>query len=859
MNLKKALAGFLKEEPRRSGRLEALRFVRRYAHTTRPATHYRLQGPAVDAVPLLLRKAGLEDNKDFKVEKSAASDRTAKLWWLDGSRASEFISSCTAESYTGSSGLTLVEEAYCEAYAKASDEVILSKIRDANANADAEDATVTRTVDTGVTGLVSSRSKNIRTDIIRILGTDPEAACMSSENAKAFWPEILESCARGEEHDEFMPSLSVLEFYVRIILGKSFCRGASVPSDLIFAPVDDYHTVARPIVRGERVPVAHLMDAPLFETMEPEGGNPMDGYFSNTADVVLKSAEGRPGVLAVVNAPLACGNPAATNKVKAAEFAFVSRDLFWAYVRWVYAEAYHGLFVELTLHHTMGIHNESPAYGDLALSYTDEEPLHAHIARANTEMLTATAMLALVITKTEPVDRSCLRYENPSITVLRGTPETPSLGDNHIRESELVAEWFAMTHFGASVLPGKGRWYYYHHTDAERDEQLRAFRNFTSVLAATPKLVGAYCSVADNAYLHPSFENEVASFTPMSSLVSGAVGALKYWYGSTLDVPLAKWGAEDPRNCHTEGTLVTAVYSGMWGDASPSIDDDGRRSFPIVHGRELCEFVGMGLRQDERAAFTKFVDRISSRDFYDQVSSAPGSDKCSLVLETNVKADAFRNMAESDLENAKVLVRKLKYLFVNSLVFRGESPFEVLNGETVVIDTDRLGTIREELELDNVDMTDAIGENPSYGVADLADNYVSVTFHEDSFGRLYIVFTVTGDAVSLARLMFRGYCGIRVASEKDAVERWTRPDEARTVFVADEESYESACEVIRKATAALGGPTDFTRGRLAVAGMIRPLVSYRMRNVRFNEAPAREWFLSENGGDYIPSTDVRMS
>ena len=39
MNLKSAIAGFLTEEPRRSGRLEAIRFIRRYATRTRPFTH----------------------------------------------------------------------------------------------------------------------------------------------------------------------------------------------------------------------------------------------------------------------------------------------------------------------------------------------------------------------------------------------------------------------------------------------------------------------------------------------------------------------------------------------------------------------------------------------------------------------------------------------------------------------------------------------------------------------------------------------------------------------------------------------------------------------------------------------------
>ena len=855
MNLKKALAEFLKEEPRRSGRLEALRFVRRYAHGTRPMTHYRLQGPAVDAVPLLLRKAGLEDNRDFKVEKSAASDRTAKLWWLNGPVAGEFLAACAVESAVGNSGLTSLEEAYFAAYSRASDDDIVAKVNDTSIGIDVAAAPARR--DTGVTRLIAEQSKAIRAGIIKVLTADPEATCTLSANAKAFWRAILASCQYGEDHGEFMPSLATLEFFVRIILGRTFARA---PADLVFAPMCDFHTVTRPIAKGEQVPVSHLMDAPLFETMETRGGNPMEGYFSNLAETVLKSADGHPGVLAVVNAPLTCGSPKAFNQVQAAEFAFISRSSFWDYVKWIYREAYRGLNVELTSHHSMGVHSSSIAYGNYVVPGEDEDPLAGHISRADSRFLTASAMFALVIMKQASVHPPWSRpqYSVPELSVLRGTQQTPDLGGNHVRESELAAEWFMMTHVGADPLQKKGSWYY-RWTAEDRESHLRAFRSYVSDLVSNPRVIGIQCSVAGNSYLYPSIENEAATFTPMSSLVSGVIGAVKYWYGANLDVPLAGWDGQDPRGCHTEGVLVSAVYSGMWGGFSASADDSDRTAFPALHGYDLSEILDSGFRSDERLAFTRLIDRLSSGDFLDQVTAAWGSDKCSLVLETNVRADAFKDRVLADPEQAKTMVRKLQFLFVDSMVYRDQTPFKVLNGEAVEIDTNRLQGIIEALAADHVAISDILGDSPTFNVADIADKFVSVSFREDSFGRLYIVFTATGNAVELARLMYRGYCGFHPASEKVASTRWTAPDSDRTVYVSDERSYDSACEIIRKAVRNLGGPLDFDdNDSRVVPGRIRPLVSWRMIGVSLNRAPTRNWFLSADAGDYTPSRDVYM-
>lgn len=587
----------------------------------------------------------------------------------------------------------------------------------------------------------------------------------------------------------------------------------------------------------------------------------MEGYFSNLAETVLKSADGHPGVLAVVNAPLTCGSPEASNQVQAAEFAFISRGSFWNYVKWIYCEAYRGLNVELTSHHSMGVHSSSIAYGDYVVSSEDQDPLEGHISRADSRFWTATAMFALVIMKQASVHLpwSQPQYSIPDISVLRGTQQTPDLGENHVREFELAAEWFMMTHVGADPLPKKGSWYYYRWTAEDRESHLRAFRSYVSDLVSNPRDIGAHCSVAGNSYLHPSLENETATFTPMSSLVSGVIGAVKYWYGANLDVPLAGWDGRDPRGCHTEGVLVSAVYSGMWGNLSAAATDSDRTAFPVLRGYSLSEILDSGFRSDESLAFTRLIDRLSSGDFLDQVTAAWGSDKCSLVLETNVRADAFRDRVLADPEKARDLVRKLQFLFVDSMVYRDETPFKVLNGDAVKIDTNRLQGVIDALVAEHVVISDVLGDSPSFDVADIADKFVSVSFREDSFGRLYIVFTATGNAVELARLMYRRYCGFHPASERVASTRWTAPDSDRTVYVSDERSYDSACEIIRKAVRNLGGPLDFDdNDSHVVPGRIRPLVSCRMIGVSLNRAPTRNWFLSANAGDYTPSRDVYM-
>ena len=166
MNLKSAIAGFLTEEPRKSGRLEAIRFIRRYATRARPFTHYRLQGPAVDAVPLLLRKAGLEDGTDFRVDRSAASDRTAKLWWLDGGGVADFMAACDVETDAREDGLSPLDHAYASVLRGAADDSIVGAFTDASVGEVTAGSSASRPLPASTACLVLEQSTAIRRAIV---------------------------------------------------------------------------------------------------------------------------------------------------------------------------------------------------------------------------------------------------------------------------------------------------------------------------------------------------------------------------------------------------------------------------------------------------------------------------------------------------------------------------------------------------------------------------------------------------------------------------------------------------------------------------------------------------------------------
>lgn len=849
MNLKSAIAGFLTEEPRRSGRLEAIRFIRRYATRTRPFTHYRLQGPAVDAVPLLLRKAGLEDGTDFRVDRSAASDRTAKLWWLDGSGVADFMAACAVETDAREDGLSPLDHAYAFVLRGASDDSIAGMFADASVGAGTSGAAA-RPAPASTAGLVLEQSMAIRRAIVSCVesGLHTEAG----GNAGVFGPDIADLASDENESGAFLPSLAELEFYVRIIRGKSH---EHCPRDLVFSPYAKTHTVARTFAVGDAVPVGNLLDAPLYELLAGTD-NPMNGYFSNSGNDLKSSSDGRPFVLAVGNAPIACGHPLATNVVGAAEFAAVRPRDFWDYVRWLYEESFVGFCAELTKFHSVGYHN-----GSVGISAGTSTGVLSRVDRADPVYMTAVAMYAVVLSPR--IRRNQFHrplYASPDVSVVRGTPERPDLSAVAVTDAELAAEWFAITHVGGTKLPEGEDWYRYRRDDSTRQAQLDGFRRWTEELRSDPTLVGRLCSVQGNPYLHPYVTPDSAEFSPMSSLVSGVIAAFKSWNGENERVPLRDWRGEDPSGCHTRGSLVTAVYSGMWsvGKSRSAIGVfSAGEGFPAVSGSTLHDVITDGFRIGTQASMTMFVERLSARETLEQIAEPPadGVRICSLILETNVEADAFVRMAREDPDGASAFLRKVEYLFVSSLLFRNDDPFCVLNGDAVPHPGGLLEKVTGELRSRNVNAT-YLDPGVELNIESIAGRYVSVTFREDSEGRLHVLFSLSGCGERMARYLYRLHCGMPLAGSPELEEAFRANSERNVVYVSDERSVETAREIIRKSCAVL--PVDgLTHAGICLRpGATRPLVCRSMENVSPGDAPCREWFLSRDAGEYVPSNDV---
>lgn len=849
MNLKSAIAGFLTEEPRRSGRLEAIRFIRRYATRTRPFTHYRLQGPAVDAVPLLLRKAGLEDGTDFRVDRSAASDRTAKLWWLDGSGVADFMAACAVETDAREDGLSPLDHAYAFVLRGASDDSIAGMFTDASVGAGTSGAAA-RPAPASTAGIVLEQSMAIRRAIVSCVesGLHTEAG----GNAGAFGGVISELASSENESGAFLPSLAELEFYVRIIRGKSHEHG---PRDLVFSPYSTMHTVARTFAVGDAVPVGNLLDAPLYELLAGTD-NPMNGYFSNSGNDLKSSSDGRPFVLAVGNAPIACGHPLATNVVDAAEFAAVRQRDFWDYVRWLYEESFVGLHAELTKFHSVGYHN-----GSVGISAGTSSGVLFRVDRADPVYMTAVAMYAVVLSPR--IRRNQFHrplYASPDVSVVRGTPERPDLSAVAVTDAELAAEWFAITHVGGTKLPEGEDWYRYRRDNSTRQAQLDGFRRWTDELRSDPTLVGRLCSVQGNPYLHPDVTPDSAVFSPMSSLVSGVIAAFKSWNGENERVPLRDWRGMDPSGCHTRGSLVTAVYSGMWsvGKSRSAIGVfSAGEGFPAVSGATLHDVITDGFRIGTQASMTMFVERLSTRETLEQIAEPPadGVRICSLILETNVEADAFVRMAREDPDGASAFLRKVEHLFVSSLLFRNDDPFCVLNGDAVPHPGGLLEKVTGELRSKNVNAT-YLDPGVELNVESIAGRYGSVTFREDSEGRLHVLFSLSGCGERMARYLYRLHCGMPLAGSQELEEAFRANSERNVVYVSDERSIETAREIIRKSCAVL--PVDgLTHAGICLRpGATRPLVCRSMENVCPGDAPCREWFLSRGAGEYVPSIDV---
>ena len=108
----------------------------------------------------------------------------------------------------------------------------------------------------------------------------------------------------------------------------------------------------------------------------------------------------------------------------------------------------------------------------------------------------------------------------------------------------------------------------------------------------------------------------------------------------------------------------------------------------------------------------------------------------------------------------------------------------------------------------------------------------------------------------MARYLYRLHCGMPLAGSSELEEAFRASSEAGVVYVSDERSIETAREIIRKSLAMQTVEGLIHTENCLRPGATRPLVCRSMENVSPGDAPCREWFLSRDAGEYVPSVDV---
>ena len=212
-------------------------------------------------------------------------------------------------------------------------------------------------------------------------------------------------------------------------------------------------------------------------------------------------------------------------------------------------------------------------------------------------------------------------------------------------------------------------------------------------------------------------------------------------------------------------------------------------------------------------------------------------------------------MAREDPDGASAFLRKAEYLFVSSLLFRNDDPFCVLNGDAVFHPGVLLEKVSGELRSKNVNAP-YLDPGVELNIESIADRYVSVSFREDSEGRLYLLFSLSGCGERMARYLYRLHCGMPLAGSPELEEAFRANSEGNVVYVSDERSIETAREIIRKSCAVRPVEGLIHTENCISTGAARPLVCRSMENVCPGDAPCREWFLSRDAGEYVPSIDV---
>ena len=863
MNIKNAVREFLRGETRQSRRLEAVRFIRRYSDGTRPVTHYRLHGASVEAVPALLKAAGLKESEDFSVMVSDNDPSIAKLVWLCGGHGDEFASACASQGLgVFQNGLTFCESAYAAILRKEADDVIAACFAEAGEDAAEEEGDGGSGNPIPLATMASTITARIVESVREYLANQANVGSLSPNESSMYESLRIATSDTSTVNSWFMPPLFVIEFYVRRVLGLGGrLADEGGPADSIFAPYTGSHAYARPIVRqGEPAVLPHLLDAPLFELVENNsfGSDAMDGYVSNNR----KHIEANPKCKAIAvigNSRLMLDYGPCPDKVAVADYMMNRRYDFWNYLRKIYSSAF-GLTVnaEIMSISRIGIRNDSTMLANHRSVGDDCEPTIRHIDRI-TDGLNALLMYGVVLSY-EGMNQPMLAdgiLPGAAIGVESKAAVPPEFAKTRLTKEELPAEWFVMTHcdgteFGDS-LSDYGK--------AERESMFaRAFRPFVKGLLTEPNMQ-KWCRGDNPSFVPVRYGATV--FHAMSSLVSCVVASIKelstFQEGATFvhRKGLAKGDA-------LRDAVVAGVFSGVSTDLAPVDCDATKGVFPKVESNVIYDddpFDGHQQLEGRSDRFSAFMDALHADPTLQlrmARRSAGSTRRYNLVIETNLTADVLTDASDDE---RMVFQERMRGIVAWSLALRYADPFRVLSGEPIAGPMNHVVKAITALSIGGVSIEKAFSNAgfcfPTFRATSFIDNYVRVGWRADAANRLHIILGLRGDGAQLARTIWRSLAGLPAESAELAKAAWTPANDARTVYATDRGDAGTAAELVRKGIDVLGVCTEASPSLIPFGGFV-PMVGPTMSVVAHDTYPGRAWFTSYGAYAFDPCSDVRL-
>ena len=340
----------------------------------------------------------------------------------------------------------------------------------------------------------------------------------------------------------------------------------------------------------------------------------------------------------------------------------------------------------------------------------------------------------------------------PTVKVVNQTSEIASedmFSANRITSSEIPAEWFAMTHLKCR----SDKLTHNYITDSVRNSNTVEAKAMYAKLMKNPSSAARACSVSKSSAFSISRDRYGGNLTGASTgaFVASISGVLRIAFSKAgaTSIPLktAKFSGKDPHQLHEKGTIATAVYSGVVTDQSKSLhqwlEGDGSDAFPVIP------------TDPSPSDWTSFIERLpESEAMFRAAPITNGYFRFINIVETNVDYDAFMS-AIKDKPETESLIRKAAVMF---LAYRYYTPDNVICDNNPCCSTYFMEEIIKK-ESGGRPASDALGGIDPNSLAKFsswtAGKDVIVTFHKDSYGRLYIVVELNGIHMLLARYFYR--------------------------------------------------------------------------------------------------------